>query len=139
MADKRITKDIFFNAYDILNTRINSTLSDKLTKLEKKILFDFLYNTKDLKESFIKEPFIKNVLKGIESETQDEEEMDTRFLLPRIFTEIEEKFVKNKYSLKNSLSKVALSRAMLRFTKVSNIRIAYSTAKQPLRHVLLGR
>ena len=139
MADKRITKDIFFNAYDILNTRINSTLSDKLTKLEKKNLFDFLYNTKDLKESFIKEPFIKNVLKGIESETQDEEEMDTRFLLPRIFTEIEEKFVKNKYSLKNSLSKVALSRAMLRFTKVSNIRIAYSTAKQPLRHVLLGR
>ena len=139
MADKRITKDIFFNAYDILNTRINSTLSDKLTKLEKKILFDFLYNTKDLKESFIKEPFIKNVLKGIESETQDEEEMDTRFFLPRIFTEIEEKFVKNKYSLKNSLSKVALSRAMLRFTKVSNIRIAYSTAKQPLRHVLLGR
>ena len=139
MADKRITKDIFFNAYDILNTRINSTLSDKLTKLEKKILFDFLYNTKDLKESFIKEPFIKNVLKGIESETQDEEEMDKRFLLPRIFTETEEKFVKNKYSLKNSLSKVALSRAMLRFTKVSNIRIAYSTAKQPLRHVLLGR
>ena len=139
MADKRITKDIFFNAYNILNTQINSTLSDKLTKLEKKILFDFLYNTKDLKESFIKEPFIKNVLKGIESETQDEEEMDTRFLLPRIFTEIEEKFVKNKYSLKNSLSKVALSRAMLRFTKVSNIRIAYSTAKQPLRHVLLGR
>ena len=139
MADKRITKDIFFNAYNVLNTRINSTLSDKLTKLEKKILFDFLYNTKDIKESFIKEPFIKNALKGIESETQDEEEMDTRFFLPRIFTEIEEKFVKNKYSLKNSLSKVALSRAMLRFTKVSNIRIAYSTAKQPLRHVLLGR
>ena len=122
-----------------MNTRINSTLNDKLTKLEKKILFDFLYNTKDIKESFIKEPFIKNALKGIESETQDEEEMDTRFFLPRIFTEIEEKFVKNKYSLKNSLSKVALSRAMLRFTKVSNIRIAYSTAKQPLRHVLLGR
>ena len=138
MAVKRITKDEYINAYVKINEQINSTLKQKLTDLEKRILFDFLYQKDVDNLNDIKEPFLKDLF-GTDPGFKHAKH-DSRFLLPRILSPNEEKFVKDNYSTKNNaLSKVALARTMLRFKKVANLRICNGTARQPLRHVVLGR
>ena len=134
MATKRITKDEYVNAYNILNARTNSTLNNALTKLEKKHLYDFLI---DDERGEINEPFIKTVFDN--DTTFMQAVQDPKYTLPRIFNFNEEKFIKNKFKLKNSLSRVALTRVVTRFPKVANIRLSFSTGLQPLRHCVLGR
>ena len=136
---KRITKEEYTDAYDNLNSRINSTLKEKLTKLEKNILYDFLYDGEEKDVTKIKEPFIRDIFKTTDTESKQAEHHDNRFALPRILSENEEKFIKKRYNINNSLSRVALARTMLRFAKVANLRTCYGTAKQPLRLMVLGR
>ena len=135
---KRITKEEYFNAYNKINEQINSTLKQKLTELEKGILFDFLFPKNVDLHHGIKEPFLRDLF-GTDPAFKDAKH-DSKFELPRILSPNEEKFVKDNYSTKNNaLSKVALARTMLRFKKVANLRICNGTARQPLRHVVLGR
>ena len=142
---KRIIKEDYINAYNKLNTQINSTLNNKLSLKEKCILYDFLYNKKEIKLETISEPFIKEIFTENNSNkftqvVQDSSGVqDNRFQLPRIFSLSEEEYIRGQYYLKNSLSKVALSRVLLKFPKVYNIRTCYGTGKMPLRHAVLGR
>ena len=133
MATKRITKELYNNSYDILNSRINSTLNNALTSLEKKHLYDFL----NVDRGELKEPFIKRVFENDYMFT--EAVQDEKFSLPRIFQSNEEEFIRKRLNLQNSLSRVALTRVMTRYPKVSHVRLSFATAKQPLRHVILGR
>lgn len=135
-----ITKEDYITAYNVLNAQINSTSNMKLTKHEKAILHDFLYNAKDDDKEKDMEPFVReHLLGGDNDSTFKEIENDTRFTLPRIFSHSEENYVKEIYRLKNSISRVALTRVMLKFSKVGNIRISFGTAKFPLRHGIFGR
>ena len=137
-----ITKEDYITAYNVLNAQINSTSNMKLTKHEKAILHDFLYNAKDGDKEKDMEPFVREHLLGGDNDSTFKEidrSIDPRFILPRIFSHSEENYVKESYRLKNSISRVALTRVLLKFSKVGNIRISFGTAKFPLRHGIFGR
>ena len=59
-----ITKEDYITAYNVLNAQINSTSNMKLTKHEKAILHDFLYNAKDGDKEKDMEPFVREHLLG---------------------------------------------------------------------------
>ena len=127
-------------SWSLLNENVNRVSKHKLTSAEKILLKSFLYNDSTIQTNDIQEPFVRKQFEE-NDETEDSRMInDERFSSPSIFTDYESAYILNDYSSDNTaLSRVALMRAFLKFSKVSTARLGFSNGLNPLRHMLLGR